>query len=77
MPRIFTLYYLASSPNQCGIHVDGRNPADIAWGIKEVLEDSESAEQWGENGRKRILQYFTWSKVAEDTIAIYEETLKS
>ncbi|MEM2546647.1 MAG: hypothetical protein QXM37_03350, partial [Candidatus Bathyarchaeia archaeon] len=46
--------------------------ADIAWGVKEVLCDSERAKRWGENGRKRVLQYFTWRKVAEQTLQIYE-----
>lgn len=68
---------ISSGPNQCGVHVDGKNPVDIAWGIKEVLKDAERAREWGENGRKRVLQFFTWDKVAEDTISIYEETLKS
>jgi glycosyltransferase involved in cell wall biosynthesis len=53
------------------VHVNGGNAADIAWGIKEVLCDSERAKRWGENGRKRVLQYFTWKKVAEQTLQIY------
>ena len=59
-------------PDQNGVHVNGGNPADIAWGIKEVLCDPIRAKRWGENGRKRILQYFTWKKVAEQTLQIYE-----
>ncbi|MEM3553730.1 MAG: glycosyltransferase family 4 protein [Candidatus Bathyarchaeia archaeon] len=59
-------------PDQNGIHVNGGNPADIAWGIKEVLCDPERAKKWGENGRKRVLQYFTWRKAAEQTLQIYE-----
>ncbi|MEM2466762.1 MAG: glycosyltransferase family 4 protein [Candidatus Bathyarchaeia archaeon] len=59
-------------PDQNGIHVNGGNPADIAWGIKEVLCDPERAKRWGENGRKRVLQYFTWRKAAEQTLQIYE-----
>jgi glycosyltransferase involved in cell wall biosynthesis len=59
-------------PDQNGIHVNGGNPADIAWGIKEVLCDPERAKRWGENGRKRVLQYFTWKKAAEQTLQIYE-----
>ncbi|MEM2320055.1 MAG: glycosyltransferase family 4 protein, partial [Candidatus Bathyarchaeia archaeon] len=61
-----------SGPDQNGVHVNGGNPADIAWGVKEVLCDSERAKRWGENGRKRVLQYFTWRKVAEQTLQIYE-----
>ncbi len=64
---------ISSGPDQCGVHVDGRNPEDIAWGINEVLKDSERMERWGKNARQRVLQYFTWNKVAEDTLRIYEE----
>jgi glycosyltransferase involved in cell wall biosynthesis len=59
-------------PDQNGVHVNGGNPSDIAWGIEEVLCDSERAKRWGENGRKRVLQYFTWRKAAEQTLKIYE-----
>ena len=59
-------------PDQNGVHVNGGNPADIAWGIKEVLSDPERAKEWGENGRKRVLQYFTWRKAAEQTLQIYD-----
>jgi glycogen synthase len=61
-----------SGPDQNGIHVNGENPADIAWGIKEVLKDTEKAKQWGKNGRQRVLQYFTWNQVAEQTLQIYQ-----
>jgi len=60
-------------PDQNGVHVNGGNASDIAWGIKEVLCDSERARKWGENGRKRVLQYFTWRKAAEQTLHIYEQ----
>jgi len=59
-------------PDQNGVHVNGENPPDIAWGIKEVLCDSNRARKWGENARKRVLQYFTWRKAAEQTLQIYE-----
>jgi len=60
-----------SGPEQNGIHVNGGNPADIAWGVKHVLKDSKKAKKWGENGRKRVLSYFTWTKAAEQTLEIY------
>jgi glycogen(starch) synthase len=60
-----------SGPDQNGIHVNGNDPEDIAWGIKEVLKDPERAKLWGKNGRKRVLQYFTWTKAAEQTLQIY------
>jgi len=63
---------LSSGPEQNGIHINGNDPADIAWGIKEVLKDEERAKRWGQNGRKRVIQYFTWKKAAEQTLQIYE-----
>jgi glycosyltransferase involved in cell wall biosynthesis len=63
---------VSSGPDQNGIHINGEDPADIAWGIKETLKDPQRAKTWGENGRKRILQYFTWEKTAEQTLEIYE-----
>ena len=62
---------ISSGPDQNGFHVNGGNAADIAWGIKEVLSDDEKAKKWGETGRKRVLQYFTWRKAAEQTLHIY------
>ena len=63
---------MSSGPDQNGVHVNGGNPSDIAWGLKEVLSDSDRAAKWGENGRKRVLQYFTWRKAAEQTLKIYD-----
>ncbi|MEM3820716.1 MAG: glycosyltransferase family 4 protein [Candidatus Micrarchaeaceae archaeon] len=63
---------VSSGPEQNGIHVNGEDPADIAWGIKETLKDPQNAKTWGENGRKRVLQYFTWRKTAEQTLGIYQ-----
>jgi glycosyltransferase involved in cell wall biosynthesis len=67
---------IASGPDQNGLHVNGRDPADIAWGLKEVLKDAERARIWGENGRKRVLQYFTWEKAAKQTAEIYSSLIE-
>jgi glycosyltransferase involved in cell wall biosynthesis len=67
---------VSSGQNQSGIHVNGGDPADIAWGIKETLKDPQRAEAWGKNGRKRVLEYFTWRKAAEQTLEIYKSLLE-
>jgi len=64
-----------SGTEQNGLHINGENPADIAWGIIETLRDPLKAKNWGENGRRRVIEYFTWRKVAEETIRIYESLL--
>lgn len=66
---------VSSGPDQNGVHVNGEEPADIAWGIRQTLKDPERAKVWGQNGRKRVQAYFTWRKVAEETIKIYESLL--
>ena len=64
-----------SGTEQNGIHINGEDSSDIAWGIGEVLRNPEKARNWGENGRKRVLEFFTWRKAAEETLKIYEALL--
>jgi len=66
---------ISSGTDQNGMHVNGEDPADIAWGINETLRNPEKARNWGENGRKRVLEYFTWRKVADETLKIYESLI--
>lgn len=65
-----------SGEGQNGVHVNGADPADIAWGIKEALRDPDRAELWGRNGRERVSKYFTWRKATQQTLDVYE-TLRS
>jgi len=60
-----------------GVHVDGRMPEDIAWGIELALEYPERLELWGKNARKRVLERFTWKKAAEETLEIYRKVASS
>jgi len=61
---------------QCGFHINPNNPADIAWGITSALESPEKIKWLGKNGRRRVLEEFTWDKIAEKTIELYEKTIK-
>lgn len=67
---------ISSGPEQNGVHINGNDPADIAWGINLVLSDKGKALRMGENGRKRVLNYFTWDKVAKQTLVVYESLLQ-
>ena len=62
--------------DQNGFHVNGEEPSDIAWGINEVLGNPEKVPFWGKNGRRRVLQYFTWEKAAENTLSVYKEAIE-
>ena len=66
---------ISSGSDQTGVHINGGDPGDIAWGIKETLKNPEKARNWGENGRRRVFEYFTWEKVAEVTTKIYESLI--
>jgi len=62
--------------DQCGYHVDPNNPSDIAWGVMSALEDPEKRKLLGKNGRKRVLAEFTWSKISQKTVELYETTIQ-
>jgi glycosyltransferase involved in cell wall biosynthesis len=58
---------------QCGYHINPNNPEDIAWGINGVLDNPEKRKWLGKNGRKRVLEEFTWDKVARKTLELYQQ----
>jgi glycosyltransferase involved in cell wall biosynthesis len=58
-----------------GVHVNARDPRDIAWGINLALEDLDRLKSWGKNARARVIEEFTWQKAAERTLAIYKEVV--
>jgi len=60
---------------QCGFHINPYDPSDIAKFVSILLEDEELRRRCGENARKRVLELFTWQKVAENTIRVYNEVV--
>ncbi len=62
---------------QCGYHIDPNNPSDIAWGIVSSLESLDKRKWLGKNGRKRVLKEFTWNRIAEKTVELYEGVSRS
>jgi glycogen(starch) synthase len=66
-----------SGPDQCGFHINPNDPTDIAWGIISAIQDPAKRIQYGHNGRKRVLELFTWDEVAKSTIRCYSDLLKS
>jgi len=58
---------------QCGFHVNPNDPADIAWGVVNAVQDSQRKVELGRNGRKRVLQEFSWDAVAKKTVQLYSE----
>jgi glycogen(starch) synthase len=65
-----------SGPDQCGFHINPNDPADIAWGIISATKDPQKRIQFGRNGRKRVLELFSWDIAAKTTLNRYSELLK-
>ncbi len=61
---------------QCGFHINPSNPADIAWGVVSALENPEKRKWLGKNGRRRVLNDFTWDRIAHKTVELYEKVVK-
>ncbi len=48
------------------------NASSIAWGIGQVFLDFDRARTMGENGRKDVEARFTWDKIAQQTLEVYQ-----
>ncbi len=68
---------IPDGPNQCGFHVNPREPTDIAWGIINAVQNPERKAWYGKNARRRILQDFSWDVIAKRTTELYTEVLES
>lgn len=68
---------IPAGEDQCGFHVNPNDPPDIAWGIINALQSPERKVWLGQNGRKRVLQHFTWDIIAKKTVEAYKELLEA
>jgi starch synthase len=48
---------------------------DLASAINELIENPGLAKQFGENGRKRVVDVFSWSAIADKTAKLYAHLL--
>jgi len=67
---------IPSGEKQCGIHINPHKPEDIYWGIKQILKLDDKGEYMGKNARERVIDTFSWEKVAKRTIDIYNEFIR-
>ena len=64
---------IPTGEKQNGYHINPYDPQDIAWGVKQVLQDKKRAELMGQNARKRAIEMFSWDIVTKRTLNIYQE----
>jgi glycogen synthase len=48
---------------------------DLADGILDLLADPEKCQLYGDAGRKRVEDIFSWTAIAHQTIALYEQLI--
>ena len=60
-----------------GILVKPKSVTCLVNAISQLLNDSELCVKMGKNGRKLVEKHFTQEKIAEETIAVWEELLAS
>lgn len=58
-----------------GLLTEPMNSEDLAGKIRTLLENPDMAERMGKNGRKRVLERFTWGQVAKDIEYVYYSIL--
>jgi starch synthase len=60
-----------------GVPVDpDRFVAALAAALTTLIEDPARAEQLGQAGRRRAVEHFSWSRIAEDTLSVYRSVLQ-
>src|SRR5438093_10734588 len=49
---------------------------DLAARINQLMKDRQLREKFGQAGRKRAEEHFSWSTIAQKTTALYESLVK-
>jgi starch synthase len=56
---------------ETGFLVEPANPDELAARVNELLGEPELAARFGEAGRKRAVEHFSWRAIAERTVGLY------
>jgi phosphatidylinositol alpha-1,6-mannosyltransferase len=62
--------------DKSGLLVDPQDIGAVAEALVSVLTDSSVAERLGKEGRRRVLERFTWDQVIADARKVFEEALE-
>jgi glycosyltransferase involved in cell wall biosynthesis len=58
---------------ECALHVPPGDAEALAAALRRLLDDAGLRERLGANGRRRVLERFTWRATAEQTVGVYRE----
>ena len=60
-----------------GVPVDpGRFVSDLALALNQAVSDPQRARGFGQAGRQRAVESFSWSSIGDQTMAVYESVLR-
>ena len=64
-------------PGGSGVPVDpNRFVSDLARALNEAVSDPVRARRFGQAGRRRAVESFSWSSIGDQTMAVYESVLR-
>ena len=59
------------------VHYDAADPdayhAELAAAVNALITDPDRAQRYGDAGRRRCEEVFSWARVAEQTLAVYRQ----
>jgi starch synthase len=50
--------------------------SDLARALNQALSDPERARRFGQAGRRRAIESFSWSSIGDQTMTVYESALR-
>jgi starch synthase len=50
--------------------------SDLAQALNQALSDPQRARRFGQAGRRRVVERFSWSSIGDQTMAVYESALR-
>lgn len=63
-------------PEKTGLLVEPKNSNQIADAVNRLLKDEKLRKTMGEEGRKRVEEFFSWTYIAQKTKKLYESLIK-
>lgn len=61
--------------NKCGLTVNPKVPSEIVEAVNFILNNPETANKMGENGRRAVLNKYNWNKEKEKLQKLYSDIL--
>jgi len=72
----FPLWRKIVEENGCGLTVNPLSPQEIAKAVRYLLDNPGEAIRMGENGRKLVLEKYSWETEGRKLLSIYQSLLE-